>query len=90
LLPSYCCSVPVGLLGGKRITGNNQVTTENRQMNDFTGVEVAGPYKVYLTQGNAFSVRVEAEENLMDYIITEKDGDVSGDQNQKKLQDSLA
>jgi hypothetical protein len=63
-------------VGGKRITGNNQVTTENRQVSDFTGVEVAGPYKVYLTQGNAFSVRVEAEENLMEYIITERDGDV--------------
>lgn len=62
--------------GGKRITGNNQVTTENRQINGFTGIEVAGPFKVYLTQGNEFSVRIEAEENLMDYIITKKDGDV--------------
>jgi len=63
-------------MGGKRISGNNHVVTQQRQHSNFHGVHVAGPFKVYISQGNNYSVRIEAEENLMDYIITERDGDV--------------
>lgn len=60
--------------GGKRITGNGNVTTQQRSITDFDAVEVQGSFTVYLSQGNTYDVRVEAEDNLMDYIVVEKDG----------------
>jgi hypothetical protein len=63
-------------VGGKRITGNKKVVVQQRSMSGFEGVEVAGPIKVYITQGSDFSVKVEAEENLMDYIETDIEGNI--------------
>lgn len=61
-------------VGGKRITGNGNVTTEQRSITDFNAVEVQGSINVYVSQGADYGVRVEAEENLMEYIVVEKDG----------------
>jgi hypothetical protein len=62
-------------VGGKRVTGNGNVTTQQRNISDFNAVEVQGSFDVYISQGPAHTVRVEAEENLMEYIEVEKDGD---------------
>jgi hypothetical protein len=55
----------------KRITGNGDSATEQRTAGSFHSVEVSGPFKVHLTQGDAASIEVRAEKNLMSYIITE-------------------
>lgn len=62
-------------VGGKRVTGNGNVTTQQRNITDFNAIEVQGSINVYVSQGADYAVRVEAEENLMDYIVVEKDGD---------------
>ncbi len=62
--------------GGKRITGSGTTASEQRAVSDFTGVEVAGPYDVFVTQGTEFTVRVEGDANLLQYITVEKDGSV--------------
>jgi hypothetical protein len=61
--------------GSKRITGNRNVITQQRNISNFNALEVSGSIDVYVTQGAEYAVKVEAEENLMDYIIVEKDGD---------------
>jgi hypothetical protein len=53
---------------GKRVNGNGNVTTQKRTVSDFSGVQVAGPYTVYVTQGDQYSVEVKADENLHEYI----------------------
>lgn len=63
-------------IGGKRITGNRQVTTQQRNITDFNAIKVAGSFDVYVSQGASYAVRVEAEDNLMEYIEVEKDGNV--------------
>jgi len=55
---------------GKRVRGNGNVKSEQRSHTDFTGVNSHGPYDVYLSQGSAFQVTVEAEDNLLPYIET--------------------
>jgi Putative auto-transporter adhesin, head GIN domain len=62
-------------VGGKRVTGNGNVTTQQRNITDFNAVEVHGSFTVYVSQGADYAVRIEAEENLMEYIVVEKDGD---------------
>lgn len=59
---------------GKKIKGNGQVQTKEYAIRDFTEVNVAGEMQVYITQGAVYSVKVEADENLFEYLDIEKDG----------------
>lgn len=60
--------------GGKRARGNGNIIKENRSVDDFNAVEVHGALDVYVTQGDQKGVRIEGDENLMKYIITESHG----------------
>lgn len=53
--------------------GNGVRSTEQRNVANFNGVSVSGGMHVVLTSGS-HSVRVEADENLLQYIETELDG----------------
>lgn len=66
------------------IDGNGNMKKETRNISDFKGVELDAPFNVLLVQGSSFSVEIEADENLIQYIdiqkvddnleISEKDG----------------
>lgn len=58
----------------ERIKGNGNVKQESRDASAFTDIGTSGVYKVIITQGNTHSIKIEAEENLLPYIIT----DISG------------
>lgn len=64
LLWSSGCRKPFG------ISGNNQVTTETRQMHSFDKIENDGSFNVYITQDSIYQVIVEAESNLIPHIKT--------------------
>ncbi|MBO9728210.1 MAG: DUF2807 domain-containing protein [Chitinophaga sp.] len=59
----------------ERVTGNGNVKEESRDASSFKDISTSGIYKVVITQGNNHSIRIEAEENLLPYIITEIKGD---------------
>jgi hypothetical protein len=71
-------------LGGQRVSGNGHVVTQQRSVGNFNSVEVSGGFKVHVRQDAANAVKVEADDNLMEYIdvyddrgtlvIKEKDG----------------
>ncbi len=54
-----------------RVTGNGNVQKEERKATEFTGVKTSSAIDVYLSQGNGHQIIVEADENLLPYIITE-------------------
>lgn len=56
-------------MGGKRVRGNGTMKTEARSAEAFTNVDVSGNFDVYVKQDSVSSIRVEADENLMEYII---------------------
>ena len=60
----------------KTVHGNNKVVTKDREAGSFSGIKVSTGIDVYLKQGNNQSIRVEADENLHEYILTEIEGDV--------------
>ncbi len=62
--------------GGKKVTGNGVMTTQKLTIDGFRGIEVAGPYDVFVSQGQNYEVRVEGDENLLEYLELEVDGDV--------------
>lgn len=53
---------------GRRIRGNGHVETESRLVSSFNGVDVSGAIDVYVRQDSMNSVKVEADENLLEYI----------------------
>ena len=60
-----------GSIGNReRISGNGQVTSENREPGNFTGVSTLGDFKLYVAIGNTPSVKIEAESNILPYIET--------------------
>lgn len=61
--------------GSKKIKGNGDMTTETRSLGNYDRVHVAGSFDVILISGSEGELTVEAESNLMEYLITETDGD---------------
>lgn len=61
--------------GGERIHGNGNIKNEERKVGPFTAVNVSGSMNVYVTQDSSYSVKIEADENLMEYIDIHVDGE---------------
>jgi hypothetical protein len=57
-----------------KVKGNGEVVKQDRDIDDFTGVKACCSLTVELRQGNNYSVEVEAESNLQEYIRTERRG----------------
>ena len=59
------------------IKGNEYVITEERSLNDdFNAIKVSQGITLFLTQDNEESLTVEADENIMEILITEVTDDV--------------
>ena len=84
-------SVTMFTFDGNRFTGPSEpgsgnVITETREIEDFHAIEVDYPAQVFVTQGSAVSVEIEAEDNFLPGLQTRvQDGtlnifyDVTGD-----------
>ncbi len=55
----------------KRIRGNQKMTEVTRNVSDYDGVGVGGSFDVKLVSGKEGKIVINAEENLIPYIITE-------------------
>ncbi|MFI5188144.1 MAG: head GIN domain-containing protein [Chitinophagales bacterium] len=60
----------------KRIRGNGNITTQNRSAGQFNSIDVSGSINVYVKQDSTPSIKVEADDNLLQYIETVNDGDM--------------
>jgi hypothetical protein len=58
----------------RRVNGNGNFTSENRNVNKASRIKVTGSIDVYITEGPT-AVKVEADENLLRYIATDVDGE---------------
>jgi len=63
-------------IGGKKVRGNGNVVTQERAVGNFKGVKSAGSFDVILATGSPQAIRVEAEENLQEYIEVLVEGNV--------------
>ena len=63
---------------GKSIKGNGQITTITRSTGDYDTVGCAGFMDFVLVQGTEGNIKIEGEENLLKYIVTEvKNGNLN-------------
>ena len=69
-LSLFSCNFDINL--GSGVSGNGNVTTENRTVNQsFSKIKASEGLEVYLTQSNTESIIVETDENLQELILTE-------------------
>ena len=65
------------MFDGFGIQGNGNVVTEDRTISsDFTEIKVSQGIQVHLRQGTKIDLSVEADDNIIDLIVTEIEGDV--------------
>lgn len=63
--------------GNKKVEGNGNMKTETRKTSAYDEISCGGSFDFVLVKGTEGSITVEAEENLMEYIIVEvKDNDL--------------
>ena len=62
-------------IGNEQITGNGNIRSEERTVSSFDEVEVDGALDVYISQGDMKPVRIEGDENLIQYIEIVEEGD---------------
>ena len=60
--------------GTKKVDGNGNMTTQTRNVSDYSSVALTGAMDVVLVKGREGNLKVEAEENLQQHIITEVNG----------------
>ncbi|HEY1871186.1 MAG TPA: DUF2807 domain-containing protein, partial [Chitinophagaceae bacterium] len=59
----------------KTVRGNGNISTSERSLSSFKNIRCAGSYDVQLTQGNTSSIKMETDENIQSYIVTDVNGD---------------
>jgi hypothetical protein len=58
----------------EKITGNGNIKQEVRSQSPFKSISTSGNYNVYIQQGSKRDIQVEADDNLLPYIVTTVDG----------------
>lgn len=58
------------------VSGNGIVEEQNRQTEEFHSVHASGMYEIHVVQDENYRLKVVADENLMDLIVTEVKGGV--------------
>jgi hypothetical protein len=56
---------------GQTVHGSGAAGEENRNVSNVTGIELAMQGTLYFTKGNSESLRIEADDNLLQYIQTD-------------------
>jgi len=56
---------------GKKVKGDNNITTITRSTGSYEGLKAAGPMDFKLVQGREGDITIKGDTNLMEYIITE-------------------
>jgi len=62
--------ISAGTINSQSLYGDGNVVKENRTVSSFDKVEINGVVNVYLKQGSSESAVVEADKNLVPYILT--------------------
>lgn len=62
--------------GNKKVNGNGEMTTQTRTTSDYEKVSLQGSMDLELVAGTEGKIKVEAESNLQEYILTEVENGV--------------
>lgn len=60
---------------GKKIRGNDNTVTKTRHVDDYDKIAVAGSFDIKLVAGTEGDIIITMDENLLEYLVTEVEGD---------------
>jgi hypothetical protein len=61
-------------IAGRRVRGSGHIISENRTASGFNSIDVSGAIDVYIKQDSTTSVKVEADDNILEYIEVHTEG----------------
>ncbi len=70
------------------VHGSGSMKSETRNVSGFSAIDVSGAFEVEIVAQKDFSVEVEADDNLLELIKTEVDGDTLKIKSEKSLKSS--
>lgn len=70
------CSKNDNIVDNDRITGSGKLVSQTRSVGTFNGIQVTNFAKVFVTQDSLESLRIEADDNIMDRVMTSINGGV--------------
>jgi hypothetical protein len=70
------CSKNDNIVDNDRITGSGKLVSQMRVIGTFTGIQVTNFARVFVTQDSLESLRIEADDNVMDLVMTSVTGGV--------------
>ena len=60
----------------EKVKGDGNVVTKTRSISDYDKIKVNGSLKVNLVAGKEDKITIKSDKNLMQYIVTEQEGDL--------------
>lgn len=64
------------MIHGERIKGSGNVITQARNVSGFDAIDASGAVNVFVKQDSAYSVKVEIDDNLQEYVIVEEENGI--------------
>lgn len=71
LVLSIVCIATVSAQRNKKIKGNGNVVTIERNTSDYEALRIGGSYKIELVEGNEGIITLKGEDNILEYVETE-------------------
>lgn len=75
LLTVFTVSLVSAQWGQEKIKGNGNIVSKNITTSDYEEIGVAGAFQVTLIEGNEGKITLKGDENLLNYVIVETNGD---------------
>ncbi len=69
------CRITTGDLGISGIKGSGKFATRDYSLNGFRSIDACCGFRVTVTGGDSFKVSVTTDDNVLDYILAQKEGD---------------
>ena len=76
VLIAFTLSITFISCGWRRVKGNGEIATVNRNESNFKSVKAGGSFDVYLTQGETYEIKLTGDENLLQYVETKVENGV--------------
>jgi hypothetical protein len=86
LLLFFFCILAVFSSFSQKIHGNHNVTIKERSILSFNEVEINGGYEILLSKGDKESLKIEADDNLHQYIEVDVKGNTLFIRNKKDIE----
>ena len=61
-------------LGGRRVRGSRNITTQTRNVSGFNSIDAGGAIEIIVRQDSSTSVKVETDDNLQEYVEVYTEG----------------